>query len=173
MKSERKRSKQFRRKDLRQSGPAQKKIGRPAGTFKDADTEKLIRNIARGTPIAVACAAAGIHKDTFNAWLDQRPEFAQALAAEKQRIILDWIAIVAAGEKGRDWRGAAFLLERVFPESFAAKPQLAFGVQQNNFTITVEKAREIEEMRATLLPKVNARLGLTNGESINGAETTN
>jgi hypothetical protein len=62
------------------------------GKFKQTDTNKLIADIARGVPVAVARTAVGIHKDTFYEWVNTRPEFAQALAAEKQRVILDALA---------------------------------------------------------------------------------
>ena len=46
---------------------------------------------------------------------------------------------------------------------------VSLGIQNNTFTITFEKAKEIEAMRTQLLPKVDARLGLTNrGLSDNG-----
>jgi len=46
-----------------------------------------------------------------------------------------------------------------------AKVPVALGIQNNTFLITHEKAREIEVMRKELLPEVNARLGLTDGEA--------
>jgi hypothetical protein len=154
---------------VRKSGPAQRKIGRPAGTFKRIDTAKLIADVARGVPLAIACGAVGITPRTFEKWLDERPEFAQSLAVEKQKVILEWLAIVLSASKEKEWRGASWALERVYPDSFAPKPQLALGVQNNTFMISIEKAREIENMRANLLPQVNARLAaLSNGENING-----
>jgi hypothetical protein len=163
--------KRYRRPGVRKAGAAQRKIGRPFGTFKKVDTAKLIADIARGTPVTIACAAVGIAKDTFNSWLDERPEFAQALAAEKQRVILEWLTTVLAGTKEKEWRGAAWALEHVYPQYFVPQPQMAFGVQQN-FVITWEKAREIEQMRNELMPNVQARLGLSNGGSTDGNGTT-
>jgi hypothetical protein len=115
----------------------------------------------------------GIADHTFQNWLDGRPEFAQALAAKKQEIILEWLGIVLTGTKEKEWRGAAWALERVYPDAFAPKPQIALGVQNNTFTISIEKAREIEDMRTKLLPRVNERLAaLTNGDNINGTKAT-
>jgi hypothetical protein len=144
VKSEQKRPKQYRRKDVRQSGPAQKKIGRPPGTFKDSDTAKLISDIARGVPVAIACAAVGIHRDTFNDWLDRRPEFAQALAAEKQRVILEALeAIKSCSTKEREFRHQAWFLETVYRDYFAP-PDKGFHLTQNNLVIgQLDEARRI------------------------------
>jgi hypothetical protein len=53
------------------------KSGSNADKFHKVDTKKLIADIARGIPIGIACAAVGIVDQTFQNWLDQRPEFAR------------------------------------------------------------------------------------------------
>jgi hypothetical protein len=160
------------RAGVRKRGPAQSKLGKIGGPskFEKVDTAKLIAEIAEGVPVEVACTAVGIHRDTFYHWLDHRPSFAQALAAEKQRIILKALAGIRTGSKNDEWRGHAWFLERVYRDQFSP-PDQGPVFAQNVFTITYEKAREIEQMRTDLLPQVNARLGITNGGSSNGAET--
>jgi hypothetical protein len=169
-----KRPKKYRRRGVRKRGPAQRKLGKVgsnADKFHKVDTAKLIADIAQGIPIKVACAAAGISDQTFQNWLDQRPDFAQALAAEKQRIILEALtAIKGCSTKEREFRQWTWFLETVYRDYFAP-PDKGPLFAQNIFTITYEKAREIEQMRTDLLPQVKARLGLTNGGSANGAET--
>jgi hypothetical protein len=143
MKSERKRPK-HRRNDVRQSGPAQKKIGRPVGTFKGADTAKLISDIAHGVPVAIACAARGICRDTFYNWLEQRQDFAQALAAEKQSVILEALeTIKSCSTKEREFRHQAWFLETVYRDYFAP-PDKGFHLTQNNLVIgQLDEARRI------------------------------
>jgi hypothetical protein len=160
-----------RRLGVRKHGPGQRKLGRVGreSKFEQTDTTTLIADIARGVPVVVACAAQGIHKDTFYVWLDERPVFAQSLAAEKQRVILEALTAVRSGSKENDWRGYAWFLERVYRDHFAPPDQAALAFTQNNFTISFEKARQIEETRAKLLPEVHAMLGLTNGQT-NGSE---
>jgi hypothetical protein len=153
-------AKRYRRPGMRKTGRVHSKIGRPFGTFKEVDTAKLISDISRGVPVTIACAAVGIHKDTFASWLDERPEFAQALAAEKQRVILEWLTSVLAGTKEKERRGAAWALEHVYPDYFAP-PDKGPLFAQNVFTITYEKAREIEQTRNEFMPNVQARLGLS------------
>ena len=44
---------------------------------------------------------------------------AQTLAAEKQKVILEWLGLVLTGTKEKEWRGAAWALECVYPDAFA------------------------------------------------------
>jgi hypothetical protein len=153
---------------VRKRGPSQGKLGTVGGQskFEKIDTAKLIADIARGVPVEIACRAAGIHRDTFYQWLDERPSFAQALAAEKQRIILEALdAVKSCSTKEREFRQWTWFLETVYRDYFAPPDKAAFAFTQNNFTISFEKARQIEETRAKLLPEVHAMLGLTNGQS--------
>ena len=164
MDSPKERPKRYRRKAVRKSGPAQRKLGCPP-KFDQLDIAKLITDVAEGVPVPIASMAAGIDPKTFYRWLDDRPEFAQALAAEKHRVILGALAGIRAGSKDNEWRNHAWFLEHVFKDYFALPaPGVAFGVQQN-FTITIEKAKEIEDQRARLLPEVNRMLGITNGQN--------
>jgi hypothetical protein len=173
MGSEPRQSKRHRRASVRKRGPAQGKlgaVGRPS-KIHQIDTAKLISDIAAGVPVTIACAAVGIHKDTFNQWLDERPEFAERLAAEKQRVILEALdAVKSCSTKEREFRQWTWFLETVYRDYFAPPDKAALAFTQNNFTISFEKARQIEETRAKLLPEVHAMLGLTNGDR-NGSES--
>jgi hypothetical protein len=163
--------KRHRKALVRKAGPAQRKLGKigAPSKFELTNTAKLIEDIARGVPVEIACAAVGIDARSFYRWLDQRPEFSQALSAEKQRVILEALAGIRVSTKNDEWRGHAWFLERVYKDYFGPPvPGAILGVQQN-FTITIEKAKEIESQRAQLLPEVKAMLGLTDGEA-NGSE---
>jgi hypothetical protein len=165
--------KNYKRRDIRKSGPAQSKLGKIQAENKlsEAELATLITNIARGVPISIACAAVGIHRETFYGWLDNRPEFAQALAVEKQKVIMEALTAVKTSQKDAEWRGWAWFLERVYRDHFAPpQPGINFAQQNNTFTITFEKANEINERRAKLLPEIGRRLGLTNGDT-NGTGT--
>lgn len=159
-------SKRSRKVRVRHAGPTQRKLGNVGNRSKlsQIDADKLIDDIARGVAVTIACAAQGIHRDTFYSWLDEQPEFAQRLAAAKRDVIVGAIAGIRTGSKDDEWRGHAWFLEHVYPDHYAPPaPGIALGVQQN-FTITIEKAKEIEDQRARLLPEVHAMLGLANGK---------
>lgn len=112
--------------------------------FKDVDTAKLVGDIARGVPTEIACAAVGIHRATFNNWLDSRPEFAQALAAEKKRVILEALdGIRSCSTKEREFRHLSWFLETVYRDFFAP-PDKGFHLTQNNLVIgELDEARRI------------------------------
>ena len=59
--------------------------------FERIDTDKLVDDIAGGVPVTIACAARGIHRDTFYKWLEDHPDFVRALASARQRKIREWI----------------------------------------------------------------------------------
>jgi hypothetical protein len=156
------------RNKVRKSGPAQRKLGRPS-KVDQVDTAKLVDDIAKGVPVSIACAGQGVDERSFYRWLDDRPEFARMLAARKQDVILEAINGIRTGSKDEEWRGHAWFLERVYKDHFAPPtPGFALGVQ-NNFTITIEKAKEIDGTRARLLPEVHQMLGLNSGQA-NGSE---
>jgi hypothetical protein len=171
MASDQRQTKRHRRACVRKHGPAQGKLGK-VGTqnkFEKTDIAKLIADIARGVPVEIACAAVGIHRDTFYHWLDNRLTFAQALAAEKQAVILEALtAIKGCSTKEREFRQWTWFLETVYRDYFAPPDKAALAFTQNNFTISFQKAQETEELRSKLLPEVDAMLGLTNGKTVNG-----
>src|SRR5258708_1839930 len=143
MDSQQKQRKRYRRKGVRKRGPAQRKIGRPLGTFKDVDTAKLISDIARGVPIKIACAAVGIADHTFQNWVDDRPEFVQALAAKKQETILEWLGVVLTGTKEKEWRGAAWALAHMDPQNFAPQAETPLWGQNNHFLCSMQQAKGV------------------------------
>jgi hypothetical protein len=152
-------SAQKHRKGIRRGGRAQTKIGRPYGTFKKADTAKLIADVARGVPVDIACAAAGIHRDTFYSWLDQRPQFARELAAEKQRVILEPLDGIRRCEtKEREFRHLSWFLETVYRDYFVP-PDKGFHLTQNNLVIgQLDEARRILDAAKALPYRSGERL---------------
>jgi hypothetical protein len=129
------------------------------------DVAGLVEAVARGVPIVVACRARNLNPDTFQDWLNTKPEFALALAKAKEAEIVRGLTAIKTSTKQDEIKGWLFWLERVAREHFSPPQQSLIAGVQNNFTITFEKAKEIETMRAKLLPEVNARLGLTGGEA--------
>lgn len=132
-------------------------VGRPkassvvrAARLKKADTAKLIADIARGVPVAVACAAVGIHKVTFNSWLDERPDFARSLAAEKQAVILEALtAIKSCATKEREFRNWSWFLETVYRDYFAP-PDKGPHINLTQNTLNLINGQTLEEARAAL-----------------------
>ena len=119
MNSCRKHPKRYRKKGLRNDGRPQRKLGNIGNRSKlsQIDSEKLISDIAGGVAVTIACAAQGIHRDTFYSWLEKQPEFAMKLAAAKRDVIVKAIATIRTGSKDSEWRGDASFLRDLSSET--------------------------------------------------------
>jgi hypothetical protein len=134
--------------------------------------EAVLGDLAHGLTREWACALNGISHDLWQQW-EKRPEFAGLRARAIGARVKYLLGRLEVEENPAISESLQWLLERTksYDNQFAAPVQMPFGVQNNTFMISVEKAREIEDMRAKLLPRVNERLSaLTNGGSINGTE---
>jgi hypothetical protein len=98
--------------------------GRPT-KLTDSVIAKLVLFISAGNPYKIACAAVGVGYSTFAGWMAAAesgdPEYqdflehithAQAEAAQR-------LLAKVEGAADDDWRAAAWILERRFPEHFA------------------------------------------------------
>lgn len=122
------------KKSFRDSGTAPKP-GRPS-LLKPKIAELIISLVRAGNYIEVAVGAAGISKETFYSWGRQakedqyrgyRTKYTQFLDAIEQAsaeaTARDMALIAEAAE--RDWRAAAWRLERRLPKVYGKQLQLA------------------------------------------------
>lgn len=98
--------------------------------------ERLLHGIRLGWRYELACAYAGVHYATFARWRLAFPQFCEAVKeAEAQGEATSLRAIHAAASAG-EWRAAAWLLERRFPETYGRR------VNRNGM-ISIEKAQYV------------------------------
>lgn len=111
-------------------------------------TEELTARIAallrNGNYIATACGVAGIHPDSYFAWRERGEadieagvrsafaEFAEATTrarAEGRALLLQEIRSASRGTERRpgDWRAAAWILERSWPEEYGPRREVRIG----------------------------------------------
>jgi hypothetical protein len=82
------------------------------------EDRSLVEAITKGLPYKAACQIAGLDFKTFNDWRDKDPKFALNIEkAEAVAIEYNMALIQQAAQK--DWKAAAWLLERRHPEMFA------------------------------------------------------
>lgn len=85
----------------------------------------LLLAIAKGLPLKAACKLAGLGFTTFNDWREedsffaQKIEFVEAQAIERNLALIQRAAL-------KDWKAAAWLLERRHPDMFA-RPEVQLG----------------------------------------------
>ncbi len=144
-------------------------ITRRAAKQCRATTERIqiiLTDIALGLNETEACAVSGINPRTWLRWKRMSRAFptlsAHAAGIRKKELLKRKVLLADAK---LDWKEAAWDLERRFREEFADPAKAPLALQQHNtFLISREKVREIEVMRAELLPEVDARLGLTDAK---------
>jgi transposase len=117
------------------------KGGRPTKKTPDRET-LLLKAIEQGMPYKAACKISGLGFTTFNDWRDTDPSFALKLeVAEGVAIERNVEFIQAAASK--DWKAAAWLLERRHPEMFARPEvqlnhQISIKAEENNLFIWMQ-----------------------------------
>jgi len=89
--------------------------------------EAVLANLREGLTKEVACSQAGISRVTFYKWCEADPQLAEEAQAAvdcSQAILIKAVTSAAF----TDWRAAAWMLERRYPEHFAAKRDLEVNV---------------------------------------------
>lgn len=112
-----------------------KKPGRPT-LLNPTRQAALLNAIEQGMPLKQAAAMAGMSYDTLNAWQkrgenesapEQFRQFCQLLRHSQAVAMQVHLSSICDSAK-RDWRAAAWMLERRFPEDFARQQQLEHSV---------------------------------------------
>jgi len=99
-----------------------------------AETVKVVlAGIRAGLPYRLSAEAAGIHYDTLNEWVqgrfprgadkDLKAAFPDRLTRARGESAARLTALISTAAS-TDWRAAAWLLERRFPESFGKDADL-------------------------------------------------
>ena len=101
--------------------PETRRRGRPTVVTVEA-IEKITALLRVGTPLSTALTAAGISRRTFQRWSARTDpaarRFQQAVEqARAEAEVLD-VALIAQAAN-RDWKAAAAILEREWPERWA------------------------------------------------------
>lgn len=79
--------------------------------------DRVLAGLRVGATLARACAAAGISDDTLRRWRSRRPDVRTAVERAEAEQALHCLQMIAAAAP-KDWRAAAWLLERRFPEHY-------------------------------------------------------
>lgn len=79
------------------------------------------------------CAAVGIHESTFYAWVNEpkgqaQREFSEAIKKAEADYKNALLAIIARDAQERDWKAAAWLLERKYPEEYSRRDRVQADV---------------------------------------------
>ena len=106
------------------SDDAKRKPGRP-DTFNPEAAKRIINVILMGGYIETAAAYGGIHRDTLYRWLKRgrakscnEPDLIQFVADYDSAIVKAEVLLLTKVQTAaqEDWKPAAFILERRYPE---------------------------------------------------------
>lgn len=119
------------------NGTGKHKGGRPTKRTPDRET-LLLAAIAKGIPYKVACKLGCVGFTTFNDWRHSNPLFNEKVEMAEGVAIARNVALIQKAAS-KDWKAAAWLLERRHPDMFA-RPEVQLGqvsvkTQENNLLI--------------------------------------
>jgi len=85
--------------------------------------EDIRKKLELGLNYKDVCMGVGISEETFNTWRKTKPEFSELVDKANAKVKEISLASIRRGEV-RDWRAAAWRLERRFPEEYKEKKEL-------------------------------------------------
>jgi hypothetical protein len=126
--------------------------GRPTKRTPDRET-LLLKAIAKGLPLKVACMRSSLSFTTFNDWRHTDSSFAQKVECAEAKAIARLLARIEKAAQ-KDWRAGAWLLERRHPEMFARPEvqlnlQLAANPQHDNLSVWLHQPAALPAPKET------------------------
>jgi transposase len=108
--------------------------------------DSIKQSLHGGASISGACGAAGISVKTFYRWKDEIPEFREMVEASQAAAEKALLKKILASE---DWRAAAWILERRYPDEWAKR--------QEHEVIIEKKSSEdvVKSMLVNIIQKEN------------------
>ena len=117
--------------------------------------QELIANLREGLTIKDACALAGINRSTYYSWLENGSEewIQEIKEAESYAKAMLVQQIKIDGTAKQDWRAAAWLLERRWPEDYGPKRELELNVGSTSDKGTELVTSMITQVQEELKPR--------------------
>lgn len=99
--------------------------------------ERLLNALRLGCTRKTATLTAGISEDTFARWMRNNADFAEAIARAEHDAVARNIALIARAAN-RNWRAAAWWLERTRPETYKLRNGLSISTEELEAAIQEE-----------------------------------
>lgn len=115
--------------------------GRPT-KYSPAVVVKLESAFASAFSIEQACLYAGVHRDTFYAWLEAKPGFSDRMVKARERPTMKAKEVVVESINAGDTTSAKWWLERRAPDEFAPRPDKGTAPVTNNFLIIANEQKD-------------------------------
>lgn len=95
--------------------------------------ETILMNLRQGMTKDIACSQAGIVRQTLHKWCEDDAELAAEVDAAidvSQAVLINEVRTL--GETRQDWRAAAWLLERRWPQQWGAKRDMDVTINKSD-----------------------------------------
>lgn len=110
--------------------------------FTTKTVRTILASLRAGHPDKLACLQAGISAETYYSWWQQKPDFKRQCHEARAAASIPLINKIK-DHFNRDWRAAAYLLERSLPDVFGKTADVV--VQQ---TMNVQTGVQVDDNRA-------------------------
>ena len=91
------------------------------GKYSTETVEKIVEAIRMGATQALACEYAGITTATFHEWMNNKPEFFDAIKHAEGAGAVELLARIRREADNGVWQAAAWILERRHPEMYGRR----------------------------------------------------
>jgi hypothetical protein len=121
------------------------KMGRPS-KYTPATVERILSAIRSGATRQIAASCGGINEDTLYVWLKTYPEFSEQIQMVEAETAEKFLKSVQSAAK-KNWKAAAWWLERKLPEQFARKPiERAVNIQVTTDDLSKMTDEQIDDL---------------------------
>ncbi len=110
-------------------------MGRPTKRT-DANRSTILKALRLGATYRLAAEAAGMTYASMNEWMNDEPEFFDAVKKAEATMAQAALRRIEQAAKGGSWQADAWKLERRFPHEYGRTVQEHTGEQALNITIS-------------------------------------
>jgi hypothetical protein len=104
---------------MREKGKGKRKY--VPNKMKEDIVKSILESIEVGMSITDACELAGVNRGSFYVWKNKEGEASKLLRGAELKAKKRNIGLVNKAAVERDWRAAAWWLERKYPEEYSLK----------------------------------------------------
>jgi transposase len=121
------------------------KVGRKSKYTPDV-VERIVQAIQLGSPYNLACQYAGISHETFHQWINNKPEFSEAVKEAEGKAVVGWLAKIEKAATSGSWQAAAWKLERRYFQEFGQRARLDINIKQEVERLAAELGLDPKEV---------------------------
>ena len=123
-------------------------MGRPT-KFNDVTAQRIVAALRQGATYRLAALAGGISTDSLARWKKKHTDFAQRCQQAEADAALRWLDQIDQAAE-RDWRAAAWKLERRFPSEYGKERKTDDLAGETTFRVKFPGMKDDEPIQLKL-----------------------